>query len=170
MLSFTKRFDLAIVSSKALARMRKLTLSARNDDQGLSGIEFALIAPVLILSFIATADFGLAIYAKMEVENAAQAGTEYAARNGYTNSSISSAVTSATSLSGLSANPAPTEFCGCPSTSGVTTATCGTNCASGAVAGTYVSSSAQATYSTIISYPGIPNSYTFSSTSTVRIK
>jgi Flp pilus assembly protein TadG len=170
MLSFTKRFWSAIANGSAIARVRGLVRSARADDEGLSGIEFAIIAPVLILSFIATADFGLAIYAKMEVENAAQAGTQYAAANGYTSSSVSSAVTAATNLSGLTASPAPNEFCGCPSTSGVTTATCNTNCASGATAGTYVSASAQATYSTIISYPGIPGSYTFSSTSTVRIK
>jgi len=170
MLSFAERLRSSIAPSRVLARARGLVLATRDNDEGLSGIEFAIIAPVLILSFIATADFGLAIYAKMEVENAAQAGTEYAARNGYTSSSISSAVTSATNLSGLSASPAPAEFCGCPSTSGVTTATCNTNCASGAVAGTYVSASAQATYSTIISYPGIPTSYTFNSTSTVRIK
>ena len=170
MLSFTKRFVPASWFSAILARGRKLVAFAHDNDEGLSGIEFAIIAPVLILSFIATADFGLAIYAKMEVENAAQAGTEYAARNGYTSSSVTSAVTSATNLSGLSATPAPSQFCGCPTTSGVTTATCNTNCASGAVAGTYVSASAQATYSTIISYPGIPSSYTFSSTSTVRIK
>ena len=156
--------------SNVLTEVREAVVSARDNSEGLSGIEFALIAPVLILSFIATADFGLAIYAKMEVENAAQAGTEYAARNGYTSSSVTSAVTSATSMSGISATPAPSQFCGCPSTSGVTTATCNTNCASGAVAGTYVSASAQATYTTIISYPGIPASYTFSSTSTVRIK
>ena len=157
--------------SKALTRARKLVLSARENNEGLSGIEFALIAPVLILAFIATADFGLAIYAKMEVENAAQAGTEYASLSStYDSSKISSAVTSATNLS-VSATPAPSRFCGCPSSSGgVTTATCGTNCASGAYAGTYVSASAQATYSTIISYPGIPSTYTFSSTSTVRIQ
>lgn len=170
MLSFTEHRTPSTVAGKGLARARKLVVSARGDERGLSGIEFAMIAPVLILSFIATADFGLAIYAKMEVENAAQAGTQYAAVNGYTSSSVSSAVTSATSLSGLSASPAPTEFCGCPSTSGVTTATCGTNCASGAAAGTYVTASAQATYSTIVSYPGIPSNYTFNSTSTVRIK
>ena len=156
--------------TKVFSQVRSAVDSVRDNREGLSGIEFALIAPVLILSFIATADFGLAIYAKMEVENAAQAGTEYAARNGYTSSSVTSAVTAATSMSGVSATPAPSQFCGCPSTSGVTTATCNTNCASGAAAGTYVSASAQATYTTIISYPGIPASYTFSSTSTVRIK
>ena len=170
MLSFTEHRTPSTMTRKGVARARKLVASARGDERGLSGIEFAMIAPVLILAFIATADFGLAIYAKMEVENAAQAGTQYAAVNGYTSSSVSSAVTSTTSLSGLSASPAPTEFCGCPSTSGVSTATCNTNCASGAAAGTYVTASAKATYSTIISYPGIPDSYTFSSTSTVRIK
>lgn len=155
---------------KVLARARRFVVSARENDEGLSGIEFAMIAPVLILAFIATADFGLAIFAKMEVENAAQAGTQYAAQNGFSSDTVSSAVTSATSLSGLTASPAPTEFCGCPSTTGITTATCGTNCASGATAGTYVTASAQATYSTIVSYPGVAPSYTFQSTSTVRIK
>ena len=170
MRNVVQRSWLTSVGSGVFARVGGAVSSARNNREGLSGIEFALIAPVLILSFIATADFGLAIYAKMEVENAAQAGTEYAARNGYTSSSVTSAVTAATSMSGVSATPAPSQFCGCPSTSGVTTATCNTNCASGAAAGTYVSASAQATYTTIISYPGIPSSYTFSSTSTVRIK
>jgi Flp pilus assembly protein TadG len=170
MSNLTDRIKFSSVSSSLLSRAGRVVRSSRHNDEGLAGIEFAIIAPVLILSFIATADFGLAIYAKMEVENAAQAGTEYAAVNGYSSDTVSSAVTNATSLSGVSASPAPSEFCGCPSTSGVTTATCNTNCASGAVAGTYVSASAQATYSTIISYPGIPGSYTFSSTSTVRIK
>src|SRR5215472_5095757 len=98
MLSFTERFRPNIVRSGVLARARRLVRATRDNNEGLSGIEFAIIAPVLILAFIASADFGLAIYAKMEVENAAQAGTEYAARNGYTSSSISSAVTSATNL------------------------------------------------------------------------
>lgn len=161
MLSFTERF----------ARARKLVLTARDNEGGLSGIEFAIIVPVLILGFIATADFGLAIYAKMQVENAAQAGTQYAAMHGYDSSKVSAAVTSATSLSGLAASPAPNQFCGCPdSANNVSTATCGTYCQSGAWAGTYVSASAQDTYSTLVAYPGIPNSYTFQSTSTVRIK
>ena len=170
MLNFARQFGPLVARGSVLVKARNLILSARHSEEGLSGIEFAMIAPVLILAFIATADFGLAIYAKMEVENAAQAGTQYASVHGYTSDTVSSAVISATSLSGLTASPAPTEFCGCPSTSGVSTATCGTYCANGAYAGTYVSASATNTYSTIVAYPGIPSSYTFQSTSTVRIK
>src|SRR5205823_379771 len=114
---------------------------------------------------------GLAVYSEMEVQNAAQAGTQYAAVHGYNSDSVTTAVTSATTIHGLSASPAPSKFCGCPSTTGgIATATCGTNCASGAAAGTYVTASATATYTTIVAYPGVPSSYTFASTSTVRIQ
>lgn len=140
-------------------------------ESGLSGIEFAIIAPVLILMFIATVDLGMGFYSKMEVEAAAQAGAEYASINGWNSDKISTAVTSATTVHGLQASPSPSEFCGCPSSSGVTSATCGSTCSAGDKAGTYVTVNAQATYSTILSYPSIVNSsYTFNSSSTVRIQ
>ncbi len=152
-------------------RLKKFFSRDAQAISGLSGIEFALIAPVLILMFLVTVDFGLAAYAKIEVEAATQAGAEYAALYGYDSTKISSAVTNATAVSGLSATPAPSEFCGCPSSSGVTTATCGTNCDSGMKAGTFVTVSAQASYSTLLSYPSIvPSSYTFSSAATVRLQ
>lgn len=159
------RSGLATKSFSALSR------EFLRGELGLSGIEFAVIAPVLILMFIATVDLGMGFYSKMEVEAAAQAGAEYASINGWDSSKISSAVTSATTVSGLQATPAPSEFCGCPSSSGVSSATCGSTCTSGDKAGTYVTVNAQATYSTILSYPSIvSNSYTFNSSSTVRIQ
>ena len=45
-----------------------------------------------------------------------------------------------------------------------------TTCANGMSAGTYVSVSAARTYSTLISYPGFPASYSQTATSTVRIQ
>jgi len=155
----------------SLTAVRSFLLRSAKDHSGLSGIEFAIIAPLLALMFIVTVDIGVGAYTKMEVEAAVQAGAEYAALNGFNSSTITSAVTNATNVSGLTVSPAPNQFCGCPSTTGVTTATCGSTCAAGDKAGSYVNVGAQATYSTILTYPSIvSSSYTFSSQSTVRVK
>jgi Flp pilus assembly protein TadG len=137
---------------------------------GAISIEFAVFAPTLVVMLVCSLDLGMGIYRKMQVQNAAQAGAAYAILHGFMASSIQNAVTSATSFSGVSASPAPNEFCGCASTTGVTAATCGSTCSGGSSPGTYVSVSAQATYNTLLPYPVVPNSYTFSSQSTVRIQ
>ncbi|HVE02473.1 MAG TPA: TadE/TadG family type IV pilus assembly protein [Rhizomicrobium sp.] len=159
------------IQSSFFGTARSLVVKSARDRSGLAGIEFAFIAPVLALMFIMTVDLGLGVYTKMEVEAAVQAGAEYASLNGYNSSAITSAVSNATNVSGLSVTPAPNQFCGCPSHTGVTTATCGSTCASGDAAGSYVNVGAQATYSTILTYPSIvSSSYTFSSQATVRVK
>jgi len=123
-----------------------------NRDEGIRGIaavEFAMVASSLVLMMICVADVGTGFYRRMQVQNAAQSGAQYAMLHGYSSSSITSAVTAATSFAGISAAPAPTQFCGCPSSSGITTASpasppCST-CADGSAAGTYVLVSAQGT-------------------------
>jgi hypothetical protein len=82
---------------------------------------------------------------------------------------MSNAVTSATSFAGISASPAPSQFCGCPASTGVTVVACSSTC-SGAPVGTYVTASAQATYTTLLTYPLLPKTYTFTAQSTVRIQ
>ena len=73
------------------------------------------------------------------------------------------------------------EFCGCPSSSGVTqlaagACTEGTTCSGAAVAGTYVTVSTQATYNTIAPVSGklftitVPSSYSLKGSATVRIQ
>lgn len=138
---------------------------------GMAAVEFAFLVPILLMLTVCTVDLGLAFYSDMRVENAAQAGSEYATVHGYNAASISSAITSATGLSGLTASPAPTEFCGCPSAgSGVTTVTCGSTCSDGTYAGTYVTSTATATYTTLIHYPMLPSHFTFVDAATARIQ
>ncbi|TMJ54449.1 MAG: pilus assembly protein, partial [Alphaproteobacteria bacterium] len=53
------------------------------DIRGVAAIEFAIVAPMLVLAMVCTADLGLGIYRKMQVQNAAQAGAEYAIVHGY---------------------------------------------------------------------------------------
>src|SRR5262249_48949989 len=140
------------------------------NDSGIAAIEFAVLGAVLCLIVVAVGDLGLGFYSNMQVQNSAQAGAEYAAVHGFNSTAIQSAVTNATSVSGIAASPAPQQFCGCVSGSTVATATCGSVCANGMTAGTYVSVSAARTYSTLISYPGFPASYSQAATSTVRIQ
>jgi Flp pilus assembly protein TadG len=137
--------------------------------RGAAAVEFAFIAPILILMVVGVVDFGMGIYRKMQVQNAAQAGAQYAMLHGFS-PSISTAVTAASTYAGITASPAPTQFCGCPTSSGVTTAACSSNCADGSVSGSYVSVSSQGGYQTILPYPMIPNSFTFSAQSTVRVQ
>ena len=106
----------------------------------------------------------------MQVQDAAQAGAQYAAVHGFNASSISNAITGATSYSGISASPAPAQFCGCASATGISTVACGSQCPGNIAAGTYVTASAQSTYTTILPYPVIANSFALSAQSTVRIQ
>jgi Flp pilus assembly protein TadG len=136
---------------------------------GNAAIELALLTPPLVLLAIGTADYGFGLYQQMEVQNAAQAGAEYARKHGFSVNAIGSAITAATPLT-VSATPAASQSCGCPSGTTITAATCGSTCAGGAAAGTYVTANAQATYTTLVPYPGIANSYTLTASSTVRIQ
>ena len=147
-------------------RLKRLAISRRAN----AAIEMALLAPILVLMLVGSADYGTAIYRRMQVQHAAQAGADFAMRNGFNAVAITAAVTGATSFAGLTAVPAPTETCGCATAVGVTPALCGATCAGGATAGTYVAVSAQGTYATILPYPGMPESFTFSATSMARTR
>ena len=106
----------------------------------------------------------------MQVHAAAQAGAEYAIVRGFTPSGIVTAVTSATSFTTITAVPAPYQFCGCPTVSGVTTASCNATCPDTSKVGSYVEVSAQGSYDTILPYPTLPRTYLFTAKSTARVQ
>lgn len=143
--------------------------AAARDTRGVAAIEFGLMIPLLSLMVVSVTDIGLAVYRKMQVEDAAQAGAQYAIAHGFDASGISSAVTSATNSTAITASPGPVQFCGCPTSAGVSTVSCGTVCTGGVQAGTYTTVSAQATYYTLINYQVIAN-YTYNAQSTARLQ
>jgi Flp pilus assembly protein TadG len=148
-------------------RLYRLSLG-RLDASGVSTIEFAFVVTFLCLLAVGIVDFGMGFWEQMQVGNAARAGAEYASVNGWNQSAIQSAATSATGLGSISATAS--ESCGCPNAStGITSATCGAACSGGGTAGTYVTVNTSATYSTIVPYPGIPSSFNLTSAATVRI-
>jgi Flp pilus assembly protein TadG len=141
----------------------------RSED-GVSAIEFAVVGGALSLLLLGVLDFGVGYWDKVQVGDAARAGADYAERNAYDSTKIQSAITNATTLSGIQASPAPSSFCGCPDiTSGVGSVSCTTTCSDGTAAGTYVTVYAQKSYSTIFAWPGVSNPTTLSSSVTVRI-
>ncbi|KWV52970.1 hypothetical protein AS156_09380 [Bradyrhizobium macuxiense] len=142
----------------------------RDNTRGAAAIEFGVLVPLLTLMVISVVDVGLAVYRKMQVEDAAQAGVEYAVAHGFDANGISAAVANATNSTAITANPGPTKYCGCATASGVNSMTCGSVCPGGALAGTYTTVTAQALYWTIINYQVVPTSYSISMQSTVRLQ
>jgi Flp pilus assembly protein TadG len=133
-------------------------------EDGIAGsalIEFTLLAPLLVVTSIYTIDFGLLFYRKMQVQNAAQAGVDWAIANRIFNSSyISTAATNATNYATISVST-PIRQCGCPSSTGVVTsgytynsptATCIPACPNGSVPGLYVTVQTQATWDSFVRY------------------
>src|SRR5229473_5057289 len=142
--------------------LRRFLARVASNTSGAVAVEFGFIVPVLALMVVSVIDIGLGVYRKMQVEDAAQAGVQYAIAHGFDANAISNAVTSATNSSAITASPAPVQFCGCATGSGISTVSCGTTCSGGAVAGTYTVVSAQATYSSLLNYQIVPQTYNFS--------
>ena len=150
--------------------LRRFFTRAASNTSGAVAVEFGFMVPVFALMVVSVIDIGLGVYRKMQVENAAQAGVQYAIAHGFDVDAISNAVTSATNSSAIAASPLPVTFCGCATGSGITTVSCGTTCPGGALAATYTTVSAQATYGTILNYQVVPYTYTYSKQSTARLQ
>ncbi len=140
------------------------------DTTGAAAVEFGFMIPIFGLMIISVTDIGLSVYRKMQVEVAAQVGAQYAMVHGFDASAISTAVTSASNATEVTATPSPTKYCGCSTGSSISNVSCGSTCPGGAIAGTYTTVSAQASYSTMVDYHVVPPTYTFSAQSTVRLQ
>lgn len=143
-------------------------LQLLRDRRGATAVEFALLAPVLILLIAGVVDGSRLIVTTMQVKAAAQAGADYARKNGFDASAIQTAVAAGTSLP-VTASPAPSQKSAC--VSGMTiTATAQPTCASGGTAGSFVTVSAQASFSPIMPWPGLTSPSTVSAQSLVRLQ
>jgi hypothetical protein len=129
-----------------------------------------------------TADFGLLFYTNMQVQNAAQAGAQWAIANRIFNSTnMQTAGANATTLSGVTFTPAPSQFCGCsvnasgnPGVTSLAAGACtsapGTTCNGSGVEGNYVSVTATKSYNSFVPFGLIASTYNISATTTARIQ
>lgn len=125
--------------------------------QGVAGIEFALIAPLLALIFAFTIDLALAVRAYLTAQNAAAAGAQYVLGNGWDTAAVANAVVVGTDATNVAASPAPSISYGCPSGSAIVAATSTTICADGLSARLFATISAsvprQALFGVVLGLP-----------------
>jgi Flp pilus assembly protein TadG len=115
------------------------------DTSGAALVEITLFMPFLVLMSVAIINFGLYFWYQIELENAVQAGAQWAinnaAKSGYLSGSIQTAGNNANNLSLPSVDKAigitATRYCGCTSGSTLTLSSWTASCAS-ATCGTYV--------------------------------
>ena len=94
---------------------------------GAGAVEFALIAPIIVIALAGMANYGMAMFQKMELESAARAGAQIAINDRTATTSIQNAVINATGLTLVSGDITLTEACWCADVSA--TETCGATCA-----------------------------------------
>lgn len=154
--------------------------SANRAISGLAALEFAILVPFFALLAAFMVNAGGAIYARAQVQNAAQIGARYAQVNGWNSTAIANAVATATDLANVSALPAPQLLCGCPTGSAITflSVSCtagvpvGTVCAGTSPAqapGRYIVVGAHYTYSAPLAYAAWPSVMTLTATATTRL-
>lgn len=106
-----------------------MRLRRRDPCAGSAGVEFAIIAPVLILAVLSTADIGLAIHESFEVDQALRNGAEAALRD--PGEDHVEAILDAVDDTGggqSSTTWSVARYCACPESPGIPT-TCSTTCA-----------------------------------------
>jgi hypothetical protein len=175
-------------------------LSGPDGAAGAAMVEFAILAPAIAFIVVYLLDFGFYTFRQMEVQHAAQAGAQYAiANDGFPSNCPGASCSISTAVSEdsndpkfpISATPAPVQFCGCPSSSGVTQVSTGNSacsatntgscpqpnpaCTGGQLSGTYVTVSAQGTYTPLVAplnggLFSTKSSYTLSACATVRVQ
>ncbi|HWA69608.1 MAG TPA: TadE/TadG family type IV pilus assembly protein [Rhizomicrobium sp.] len=137
---------------------------------GSAAIEFGLIFPLLLVLLAGVVEVGFAMREAMQVQDAAEVGAGYAIKNGWNSAAISAAVVNATGATGVTAAPAPTQYCGCPGAAGVTAVLCTATCAAGVAPGVYVRVNASRPHVTILNNLGLPIPATITAHAIVRLQ
>ncbi len=93
---------------------------------GAAAVEFALLAPIIAVILAGIANYGMALFQKMELESAARAGAQMAIRDRAATTTIQNAVINATNLTLVSGDITLAESCWCADVDA--SATCGVTC------------------------------------------
>jgi Flp pilus assembly protein TadG len=150
-----------IVVAKALKR-----LTSDKENAGTSLIEAALLIPLLLLMLAGAVDLGKACYMAIEVSSAAQSGAEYGVQNpSDTDGMVAASRLDAVDVPTLSA----VASYGCECSDGTSdVATCGTTPTCNFNIVDYVEVDTTATYSSLLTYPGVPGSIVISGKARMR--
>lgn len=137
--------------------------------RGVAAIEFAIMASLLFIPFLGGVEVGYAAFQAMQVQSAVEAGALYASQNGFDSTNISLAVQNASAATGVTATPSPSEFYGCPTSSGITAVVSTSTCTDGTSPGIYVQIYATLTRNSLIPNSGLVLPSKLSAKSVVRL-
>ncbi|MBI3278828.1 MAG: pilus assembly protein [Acidobacteria bacterium] len=163
-------------SSNLLDRLRRsFAVAYGSEHRGEAGnalIEAAILMPLIGLLVCGAMDFSRVIYAGIAMAGAARAGVQYGTFSpgnaGDINGMNQAARNDAAGQGFSSITVSSRNFCGCVSTS--SEVSCSTGSCSGATPSGYVSTTAAYTFTTVVRYPGIPNSIRVSRTAKMRVQ
>jgi Flp pilus assembly protein TadG len=149
----------------AMTLFRRPAHHLGRDRRGAAAVEFALLAPVLLLIMAGLTDGSQLIVTHMQVNSAAQAGADFALRQGWNAAGIQAAVTAAAPV-GATGTPVLAQAC---VVAGAIVTTAAGKCADGGDVGRFVTVTAQAPFTPLMSWPGIAMPKTINGQATVRI-
>ena len=138
--------------------------------EGSAAVEAALILPILLALMTGLFDLGFAFYESMQVQSAADAGAQYAAQNTWDTAKIATVVSGATGGASITATPAPSQFCACPTGGTLANISCASTCANGTTPSLYALVKAQKLHETILRWPSLPQPLTLTGQSITRIQ
>jgi Flp pilus assembly protein TadG len=153
-------------SDKKTPEARRRYWAAR----GQSYVELAFALPVLAIVLVVAADFGRLFYTYVEVINAARAAAQYGS-NSVVTAADSTGMIAAAKQDGV--NIANLTVTASQCTCGTATASvpaCSSNYCTNDPQGNYVVVNAQAPFSTITKYPGVPSSVTLKSQAVMQVQ
>lgn len=144
-------------------------------DDGAAIVELALVAPFLILLTIGIIDIGRFARESITIGNAARAGAQYGAYTS-TNSTdtvgiASAAQSDATDIALAATDVSSSTYCSCGGTPGVTVTDCNPTptCANSDHIDLFVRVTVSKSFTSLITYPGIPTTHTLTKTATQEI-
>jgi len=138
--------------------------------RGQSYVELALALPALAIILVVAADFGRLFYTYLEVINAARAGAQYGA-NSVITAADASGMTAAAKQDGVNVPNLTVNVSQCTcGTATATIAACSSDFCKNDPQGNYVVINAQAPFSTMVKYPGVPSSITLKSQAVMQLQ
>jgi len=137
----------------------------RRSEAGNAVVEFALIAPILMLMILGLVDAGRAIGANARLGNGVTAGLRYALSDSYATDDIASAAMDGSRYADGEATVNVTRFCECPDGTSIA---CSGTCDAG-FKRIFVQVDMARTESTIFSYPIIGDAFTVTRTGSLQV-
>jgi Flp pilus assembly protein TadG len=149
----------------------------RNAVAGSAQVEFAILAPLMLLMMLGAIDFGRVYYHGVTVANAASVGAFYGSQNNiksvHDSGIQTAALNDAQDLKGDPVTATPSHFCTCPSTDGSsqTVVDCfGGPCVDYGMPRLYVRAQVTQTFRTVVRYPGVPDPVNVQRIATMRVQ